>query len=368
MKKCRDELDHSVDFEIEKIDDMSQRAERYPPFLTLRGDFQKLKEITGNGTWADGNPILVGVGDTGLDFDHMKGDLKGAERYNFTTDPNAGDGSGHGSHVACHIGAKSNEDGIEGIASDCKIIAAKVLNNQGSGATSWIQRGVSFLGKDKKCKIINLSLGGGGFDRTSDALYKELDDAGVLVFAAAGNSGQGGERGGYPARYNSTVSITAIDYNKRLASFSSETSSANLAGYGVSIDSCWTRGRYSSISGTSMATPDQVGMCALLLGYFDRLGITVKNKAHYLELVAPGIQDLGQAGRDRFYGEGFIDPWKVIEFHGLPSEQPVEPEPTPVDPEPTPEPTEPCPDCPPCKPQPEVLVELGGYGIIKLED
>lgn len=320
-------LPYTVDPVIGPLED------RVPGFLDKRGDWKKLKKICGNGTWKDGTPIKVGVGDTGISHDHMEsGDLKNAIGKDFTGSRSGfNDLQGHGSHVSCHIGARDDGQGIEGLASKCQIVHAKVLGDSGSGSSAGIRAGVDWMGNNQGCKIINLSLGGGGYSSAADRLYKELDAKGVLVFASMGNSGQGGERGGYPGRYDSTIGVTAVDYNKRLAGFSSESRGATLTGYGVQVLSCVARGSYARYSGTSMSCPDQAGIAALLVGYFDRKGIAVKNKDHYIKLIkdAGAFEDLGRAGQDTFYGHGFIDIWKVIDHYGMPEEgeTPEQPEP-----------------------------------------
>lgn len=362
MSDLNDDLVYRLpEYTVDEEKDFITLSERFPEQLTKRGDFRRLQEICGAGKMKDGTPIRVGVGDTGISNTHMDGDLKGAIRKNFTRDSDANDASsGHGSHTACHIGARGQGDGILGLAPECQIVAAKVLSNAGSGSSQGIYNGVKWMGQEQKCKIINLSLGGGGFSATTDRLYKELDAAGVLVFASAGNAGQGGERGGYPARYESTLSITAVDFNKKLASFSSTTRSADYTGYGVQVLSCVARGRYARFSGTSMSCPDTVGIATLLVGFFDRHGIEVKNKAHFIELVAPGVEDLGIDGRDTAYGRGFIDIWKVIEHYGLPEEKPEEPEePGKPGPAPVPQPGEVCGDL-------VFKIPMTGYGVVKL--
>ena len=317
-------LPYTIDY------DFAPLAETVPGYLTKRGDWKALKEICGSGTWASGETIKVGVGDTGLSKKHIEqGDLEGAYAKDFTGSRSGWDDrQGHGSHVSCHIGAKQDDNGTVGIADDCQIVHAKVLGDSGSGSSAGILRGVQWLA-DEGCKVINLSLGGGNHNGHAARIYKELDEQGILVFAAMGNSGQGGERGGYPGRYPTTLGVTAVDYNKRLASFSSQSEDADLAGFGVQIRSCVANGRYARYSGTSMATPDQAGLATLLVGFFDRHGISIKGREHYIGLIkeAGGFEDLGRPGEDSFFGHGFIDVWKVISHYGKPAEKPSEPKP-----------------------------------------
>jgi hypothetical protein len=354
-----------VDYEIETISKGQTLAETIPPFLTLRNSngrtYKEFKEICGDGTWADGTPIKVGVGDTGIDATHLsRGEFGDAVNRNFTSDRTATDINGHGSHVSGHIVARANNSQIQGIAAKSKLYSAKVLGGrQGSGLTSWIQNGIEWMAENG-CKIINLSLGGGGFDRTSAALYKRLDEAGIIVNAATGNAGKGGERGGYPARYVYVNSIGAVDYRLATASFSSESRTITKVGYGVGIDSLWINGRRASISGTSMATPDQTGLDLNFLGYFDRLGKGKLSRLELDELLQVGIVDLGIDGRDTYYGAGFVDIWKVIDHYGLPEDK------DPVDPV---DPVDPPKDCP-VPEKPEVLKEFDfdgkKYGVIAL--
>lgn len=229
-------------------------------------------------------------------------------------------------HVTCHIGAKADGQGIEGIASDCGMYHAKVLGDNGSGSSIGIAQGIDWM-VAQGCKIINLSLGG-GFSQQIENACKRASEAGVLVFAALGNDGTRGD--GHPGNSKYTIGIAAVDYNKRLANFSSRSSQAIFAGYGVQVLSCITNGRYGRLSGTSMATPDQAGLAALICSYCEKLGKPIKDNKDYFDRVKPFAEDLGTDGWDRGYGYGFIDIWKFIEANPLPSD-PVQPEP-PIDP------------------------------------
>ena len=295
----------------------------------------KVFEIMGKGTLADGTSIKLGAGDTGLGKVHLQtgGDLEGATIKNFTRDRDAYDNHSHGSHVTCMMAAKPQGSGITGLASDAKVYHAKVLSNSGSGTGRGILNGVQWLA-DQGCKVISLSLGGGGFSDEANRLYKKLDEQGILVFASIGNSGQGGERGGYPGRYDTTAGIGAVNFNDTVARFSSESEDVDLTGYGVDIYSCGWRG-YTGMSGTSMSCPYVAGNAVRHIGYFDRLGIKVKNMAHYYELVKPAIKDLSTPGKDRYFGRGIIVDSLLIDHYGIPEDKPkdpVIPVPVPVDP------------------------------------
>lgn len=293
-------------------------AESADGFLTQRGDWKKLKELTG-----DGKGIKVGVGDTGVDPTHRNGDLKGVVDAKDFTGSRYGwhDRHSHGSHCSGHIGARSDGQGMVGLASSCTMYHAKVLGDSGSGSVSGIANGVRWLA-DQGCHIISLSLGG-GYSEAIEGACREVSQQGVLIFAAMGNEGTRGD--GHPGNSRYTFGIAAVDYQKRLASFSSRSKMAKYSGYGVNVVSCGLNGRYVGMSGTSMACPDQAGLCALYLSWRAKNGLVLPRTMEELEgMYVAGLEDLGEPGHDVGYGLGFINIWKLLEE--LPPTPPTPPQ------------------------------------------
>jgi minor extracellular protease Epr len=248
-----------------------------------------------------GKGIKVGVIDSGLDSLHPDLDVDGG--WNFETDDiYYGDVVGHGTHVAGIIAAKRNGYGVVGVAPEADLYSLRVCNPFGC-STSAIINSVQWS-IDHHLDIINLSLGG---PQRSAALEEVMDRAyqdGVLIVAAAGNSGRSNDSVLYPAKYDSVIAVSAVDEDNRIADFSSRGPAVELAAPGVDIYSTFAYPVfddhiYMSLSGTSMASPHIAGLAALVMGANPGISnVEVRQK------LANMAVDLGAAGRDIDYGWG----------------------------------------------------------------
>src|SRR3989338_6725247 len=227
--------------------------------------------------WATskGFGVNVAIIDTGIDKDHadLIDNLKGG--VNFVSkspakpaDPNKwDDDNGHGTHVAGIVAAVDNEIGVIGTAPEAYLWAVKVLDRNGSGYTSDVIDGITWA-KNNGMQVINMSLGSG---TDVQALHDAVDvayAAGVVIVAAAGNSGDGDGSTNeviYPAKYSSVIAVAATAVDDSTPSWSAEGEEIKLTAPGVSIRSTWNDGLYNTISGTSMAAPHVAGVVALAL-------------------------------------------------------------------------------------------------------
>jgi subtilisin family serine protease len=239
-------------------------------------------------------PVVVAVVDTGVDISHpdlkdalyrdANGQIIGANfvgsRARMPHNDNFRDGpTGHGTHVAGLIAATANNgEGGVGVAScaPVKIMPIRVLDNTGSGASIEIERGVRWAAENG-ADIINLSLGytaelEAKQNKFSNALYQSLVDKNIIVFAAAGNDGytNGDESDDetyqyhFPSSYDGVISVAATDNSGDLAEFSNRGDLVDIATPGTQLFSTFP-GSYTSMSGTSMATPVAAGVYALAL-------------------------------------------------------------------------------------------------------
>lgn len=187
---------------------------------------------------ASGNNIRVCILDSGIDYNHPEFIRNGASiikaSANFVNDghPDATDGNGHGTHVAGTIAGQTSSSGSQiGAAPGVDLYIARVLNDEGSGTTSSVINGLNWC-QGNNAKIANLSLGSSTPSRTEQKAFDHTYQKGMLSIAASGNDSKG--KIGYPANYNSVVSVGAVDSSLNLAGFSNYGKDQELVAPGVS--------------------------------------------------------------------------------------------------------------------------------------
>ncbi|WP_436737914.1 S8 family peptidase [Streptomyces sp. BBFR102] len=234
-----------------------------------------------------GKGVKIAVLDTGTDATHP--DLKGqvvAEK-NFSDAEDTEDRVGHGTHVASIAAGTGAASGgkFKGVAPEAKLLAGKVLDDEGYGEDSGILAGMEWA-VAQGADIVNLSLGGADtpeVDPLEAAIDKLSAETGVLFAVAAGNEGDGAGTVGSPGSADAALTVGAVDDKDELADFSSrgprvgdgavkpdvtapgvDTTAAIAPGSAIAEDVGENPAGYATISGTSMATPHVAGAAALL--------------------------------------------------------------------------------------------------------
>lgn len=222
-----------------------------------------------------GKGIKVAVLDTGMDLNHP--DFAGRTIISKSFVPNEAvqDGHSHGTHcIGTALGPKNPTDPNQpryGVAYEGQIFAGKVLSNAGSGADGWILGGINWAIANK-CHVVSMSLGARTTQPGFSAAYEQAAAtglaAGTLIIAAAGNDG--GLPVSHPANCPSIMAVGAVDQNLVKAPFSNIThfspyGKVDIVGPGVGVLSSVpvNKGKYGTMSGTSMATPHVAGIAAL---------------------------------------------------------------------------------------------------------
>ena len=232
-----------------------------------------------------GAGVAVAVIDTGIDLKHPDLNVARTTGVNCSSGSSFADGNGHGTHVAGTIGAIDNTIGVVGVAPGTLVHPVRVLNNAGSGSWSSVVCGIDWVtARVGTIKVANMSLGGtGGLGSCNDNGLREAIcnsvAAGVTYVVAAGNESD--NAGAHvPAAYPEVITVSALadsdgtagggawtatcrsDEEDTLADFSNFGAAVDLIAPGVCIRSTWKGSTYSTISGTSMASPHVAGGAA----------------------------------------------------------------------------------------------------------
>ena len=250
---------------------------------------------------ATGKGIKIAIGDTGY-TKHVDGPEPIAAKSFISGQSALRDGNGHGTHVA---GTALGRNGI-GVAPDADLIVFKCLSDQGSGSSVGIANGIRWAA-DEGADIISLSLGGGGSDTATNQAIDYAFSKGCIVNAAAGNAGYNGANTiGWPGKYEGCICCGAYQANGQIANFSSGGREIDFACPGQDIISFSKNGSgYTSMSGTSMATPFGSGLLACIVEVMRRQGKPQWTAAKSVnEFFKMNLKDAGAPGFDPRFGHG----------------------------------------------------------------
>ena len=260
-------------------------------------------------TKATGKTIRIAILDTGV-ASHPNLPTPVAAR-SFVRGESVDDRNGHGTHCA---GTALGRDGI-GVAPEAELMVGKVLSNGGSGSSQGIANGIEWA-IDEGADLINLSLGGGQpYGPTNQAIDRAFS-SGVIVNAAAGNSGFAGGRNtvGWPAKYAGCLCNGAIKEDGGIANFSSGGKELDWATPGQNIVSASIRGGLVGMSGTSMSAPFGTGLLALIVQLQRQAGeaswTAVDAVRAFLEQFC---KDAGEPGKDQRFGYGIPKYTEIVE-------------------------------------------------------
>ncbi|MFO7638045.1 MAG: S8 family serine peptidase, partial [bacterium] len=313
-----------------------------------------------------GQGIVVGVIDTGVNYNHL--DLASHmwtdanypyHGWNFESNSNNPmDASGHGSHCAGSVASDGTAGSQCGVAPEALIMACRVRTVADSLAETQVWAAMEFvvsppLSPGNGGDVITMSLGWINAWNPMRKLWRDgcnnVGAAGVTMIVAAGNERSTSPPnscrtpGSVPPPWwnpenigtgslSNVISIGATNSSDAIATFSSRgpVEWGTVAGYndyayppgltrpdvaapGVDVKSCRhnSNNTYTTMSGTSMATPHTAGVAALMLSKNPNLLPAVIDSI--LETTA---LDLGPTGKDMDFGAGRIDALAAVNAIG----------------------------------------------------
>jgi subtilisin family serine protease len=276
------------------------------------------------------HPDLAGKIVGGATFTGCATQPEGCGDGDWQSAPSAGPPSPHGTHVAGIAAATTNNGtGVAGTAPDAKLLAVKVLTEDG-GSFEEIAAGIRWS-VDHGANVINMSLGAlpgvqaleitGAITDAKEAI-EYARSKGVVVVAAAGNDFA--SICGSPSFSDGALCVTSTDRNEQRSAFSNfgvkPSMDAVAAPGGAAVlaceddiistvplsaenGACEENEGYDFYAGTSMATPHVAGVAALLTAQ----GRSADETVDVLERTArtPGAGTRGTY--TPAYGYGIVD-------------------------------------------------------------
>jgi subtilisin family serine protease len=256
----------------------------------------------------------------------------------------------HGTHVAGTVGAVGDNDtGVAGVAWRVKLMALKFLDRTGRGSTSDAVECFNYaIGRG--VHILNNSWGGSDFSQALADAVTAAEAAGIIVVAAAGNSGSDNDTAPfYPAALTNAnvVTVLATDRNDKGSIFATGIfggaasnfgeNSTDLAAPGSSILSTFPTYltpemqsnnlavSYGTLSGTSMAAPHVAGALALVKAHYPDEPATEQIRRIYSN--ADFLEDMLNASvtesRLNLHAALVNPPGPVVRFNTLPNQRPL---------------------------------------------
>lgn len=346
--------------------------------LARDGNEWNVTKVNADDVWElgyTGSGIIVAVIDSGVNYNHTDiannmwdgGSEYPHHGYDFVNNDNdPKDDHGHGTHCAGTVSSYGTNGRQCGIAKDAKIMALKVLEEDGSGFTSSCYSAIEFA-VSHNADVLSMSLGsrGTGGIWVERIVMENVLSCGIIASVSAGNVGSTYSQGLllYPIPYNVgapgncpspwrhpdqtlaggraavvTVGNTMSSDDISLTSSIGPSTWAKGEYIGFYDDYCWAENNPDSIglikpdisapgnkiyslthysdtdytvkSGTSMAAPCVAGVMALMLSVNPTL--TPLEIDSIIETTA--VPCGGQTTKNNYYGAGRIDALAAINY------------------------------------------------------
>ncbi|MCK8523435.1 S8 family serine peptidase [Aquimarina sp. D1M17] len=176
------------------------------------------------------------------------------------------DQNGHGTHVAGTVAARNNGSGVIGVAYGATVVSVRVLNAQGSGATSGILSGVDYVANNAgNGDTWNYSVGfrNRATSQAIDNAFRNLEGRAIGAMAAGNSNDDTQFYSPQRLRTSNSWNVGNMTRNRTAAGTSNYGSSVDRWAPGTAVWSTWLNGQFNRISGTSMASPHVAGILLL---------------------------------------------------------------------------------------------------------
>ena len=255
-----------------------------------------------NSSW--GKDVTIAVLDTGIkEHRSLNGaDINALSLIDLETNDN--NINIHGTAVSSLLVGQEN---IRGISPAAQLINIQVLDNNGTGDSFTVAKGIIEAVK-KGAKIINLSLGSSGNSSTLENAVKYAQANGAVIVASAGNDSSGNPY--YPANYPGVLGVGAIDLLGESPNFTNYGDYVDLVAPGVGIKAAYEGDQIAYYDGTSFSAPYVSGALATLLSQNRSL-----STQDAVSLLLENLNESGVSGKDPYYGNGILNLNRLLNYN-----------------------------------------------------
>lgn len=257
--------------------------------------------------------VKIAVLDSGADK-FSAGQLAGSVNFvNPDEDGFGNDATGHGTAVQNVI--LSDGETTKSVLEDNKAVelySVKVLDENNQAPISRIIAAINWC-IDNGMNVVNMSFGTLAKSQILQDAIERADKAGVLLIAAAGNSGEAdGSTVEYPAAYPQVLGVGSVNQKMEVSEFSSRGKGVDLVAPGENVPVTVPWGFYGVQSGTSFAAPHVTAVAGIL--WAQNRSKTSAEIASLLRASANAAWDKQEAGNgivDLDYAEQVADTYQV---------------------------------------------------------
>lgn len=256
-----------------------------------------------NGIDDDGNGFIDDF--RGWDFTDRQGfpfDSTGGDYLGWDNDPY--DDQGHGTYISGIASAEANNlSGIAGAAPNIKVLNLRAFDPGGYGEEDDVAAAILYA-VQIGCKVINMSFGDNAFSYVLRDVIRYAYSQNIVLVASAGNSGSSAPH--YPSGYSEVICVGNSTEQDFVSNSSNYGSTLDLVAPGSLIMTTARNSGYSVISGTSASAPYVSAAAALILSKQSFSNEEVK------QILKSTTDDIGESGWDIRSGAGRLNLYKAL--------------------------------------------------------